>query len=561
MSFTLSSARSRVASLVAFAVTISSLALAGGIAASATPAAASTPAVYDVALGDSLAAGTGASVPANDYVNLIYQHESGRITDLQVQNLACPGATTASMISGPSCGSGTQLGNAEAFLAAHPGQVSFVTIDIGANDILGCVQGTTLDPTCATNVLQTIDTNLTQILSGLEAAYPGIQVFGMNYYDPVLAAWLTGAAGQTAAQQSAVILTQFNTELAQIYASAGFPTADVASTFQSQDFDLTGSFDNQTLPQNVANICNWTHMCVLGDIHANDTGHAAIASTFDPMIDSTIPASPGLAITSADSATAVVGTPFSFTVTTSGPSAPVIKASRLPMGLRLVSNGNGTATISGIPAAYDDGTYAVTITASVTKLPAVTQSFVLTVDNEPVFRSKSRDTAHTGTAISYSVITLHGYPVPTITTTSTLPAGVTLTDNGNGTATLGGTPGPAAGGMYPITFTATNGIVAPVTQMFNLTVDQAPVITSAGSDAVTAGSAMTPFTVTDTGFPLPTLRASGLPAGVKLTDNKNFTGTIAGTPKIAAAGNHTVTITASGRAGSTTQTFSLTVDP
>jgi len=97
--------------------------------------------------------------------------------------------------------------------------------------------------------------------------------------------------------------------------------------------------------------------------------------------------------------------------------------------------------------------------------------------------------------------------------------------------------------------------------MFNLTVDQAPVITSAGSDAVTAGSAMTPFTVTDTGFPLPTLRASGLPAGVKLTDNKNFTGTIAGTPKIAA---RVTTRSRSHRIGQGrihTQTFSLTVDP
>jgi len=127
------------------------------------------------------------------------------------------------------------------------------------------------------------------------------------------------------------------------------------------------------------------------------------------MIDSTIPASPGR-ITSADSATAVVGTPFSFTVTTSGPRLP---SSGLPL-----TNGPGcqqrqwNATISGIPAAYDDGTYAVTITASVTKLPAVTQSFVLTVDNEPVFRSKSRDTAHTGTAISYSVITLTAIRCP-----------------------------------------------------------------------------------------------------------------------------------------------------
>ena len=50
------------------------------------------------------------------------------------------------------------------------------------------------------------------------------------------------------------------------------------------------------------------------------------------------------------------------------------------------------------------------------------QAFSLTVDNSPIFKSKPRYLAHTGTAFSYPVTTDYGYPFPTITTTSPLPA-------------------------------------------------------------------------------------------------------------------------------------------
>ena len=93
----------------------------------ATAVDAVTPVEYDVAMGDSLGAGTGASVPANDYVNLVYQHELALHPGLQVMNLSCGGATTGSVINGPGCSfaTGTQLGDAEAFLRAHAGHIPF----------------------------------------------------------------------------------------------------------------------------------------------------------------------------------------------------------------------------------------------------------------------------------------------------------------------------------------------------------------------------------------------------------------------------------------------------
>jgi len=53
---------------------------------------------------------------------------------------------------------------------------------------------------------------------------------------------------------------------------------------------------------------------------------------------------------------------------------------------------------------------------------------------------------------------------------------VTFTDNGDGTASLAGTPGAGTGGTYPITFTAGNGILPNATQSFTLMVNQGAVL-------------------------------------------------------------------------------------
>ena len=202
------------------------------------------------------------------------------------------------------------------------------------------------------------------------------------------------------------------------------------------------------------------------------------------------------------------------------------------------------------------------ITAAVQGETTAVQSLTFAVDNVPVYKSKATYTAHVGTAFSYPITTVYGYPVPTITTTSSLPGGVHLVDNGNGTGALTGTPGPMTGGIYTITVASTNGIGPAVDQTFTLVVYQAPAITSANNDTVATGVAMTPFTVTFTGYPLPKIRASGLPAGVALTNNLNNSGTIAGIPRSTdRTGAYNVTLSVSGKSGVTTQAFTLTVTP
>jgi len=71
---------------------------------------------------------------------------------------------------------------------------------------------------------------------------------------------------------------------------------------------------------------------------------------------------------------------------------------------------------------------------------------------------------------------------------------------------------------------------------------------------------MTPVTVSYSGYPAPKLTASALPTGLHLVNNFNGTVTISGTPGAKdAPGTDTVNITASRKAGISSQSFPVTV--
>ena len=65
--------------------------------------------------------------------------------------------------------------------------------------------------------------------------------------------------------------------------------------------------------------------------------------------------------------------------TTGFPTADAERDRHVPSGVTFVDNGNGTATLSGTPAAGTGGTYPLTITAP-TAWPDATQNFTLTVN-------------------------------------------------------------------------------------------------------------------------------------------------------------------------------------
>ena len=168
-------------------------------------------------------------------------------------------------------------------------------------------------------------------------------------------------------------------------------------------------------------------------------------------------------ITSADHTNFPIGGSGSFTVTATGYPLPAITYSgALPGNVTLVDHGDGTATLSGSPAV---GNYQFVLIASNGFLPNAQQTFTLTVSQAPAITSANHTTFTVGSAGSFTVTTT-GNPVPGITYTGTLPTGVSFTNNGNGTATLNGTP--STNGTYNLTITASNGVNPDATQSFTL---------------------------------------------------------------------------------------------
>lgn len=264
-------------------------------------------------------------------------------------------------------------------------------------------------------------------------------------------------------------------------------------------------------------------------------------------------------ITSAAAATAVIGVPFTFTVTSTGyPAATITRTGALPSGITFTNLGNGTATLAGTTSAAPK-VFPITFTA--TNVGGVaTQPFSLTVTRIPQITSSPSATAVLGKPFTFTITTA-GSPTPTIAQTGALPAGITFTNLGNGTATLSGTaPTAAAGHSYPITLTATNNVGA-ATQAFSLTVTRSPGITSSASATAVSGIPFT-FTITTVGSPTPAITRTGtLPSGITFTDLGDGTATLSGKASITAA-EHSfpITFTATNSAGVATQAFTLMVE-
>jgi lysophospholipase L1-like esterase len=244
-------------------------------------------ATYYLSLGDSLAQGfQPIGGPASrrappgynqGYADQLFKLVRGDYTQLREVKLGCGGESTVTFRTGALCQypNGSQLQEAIAFLQANRGKVAFVTINLGANDILsrGPVDG-----------VNDVLANLPTIVGTLKAVAGDVPIIGMNYYEPRIAtAWFqTGSvtAVQAVAGQAALLNAAV---LGAIYAFFGVPVADVQSAFSLTDVTLVGG-----VPRNVLQVCAWTWMCAGEphgpDIHANDEGYGVIARAFLPHL-------------------------------------------------------------------------------------------------------------------------------------------------------------------------------------------------------------------------------------------------------------------------------------
>jgi len=178
--------------LLVLSVPVMVAVLVAGYALTSDSSYSTEPLPEYLALGDSLGWGYGASDPATKgYVPLFrdfLESEDALDTDLFLNNLSIPGATSTSLIS-------AQLPTAVAELEARNGDadpdndVVVVTIDIGGNDLLAllsvCSGGFT--PECQTAIVTTFTTfsfNFDFTLGELRtAAGPDTPIIAMTYFN------------------------------------------------------------------------------------------------------------------------------------------------------------------------------------------------------------------------------------------------------------------------------------------------------------------------------------------------------------------------------------------
>jgi VCBS repeat-containing protein len=161
------------------------------------------------------------------------------------------------------------------------------------------------------------------------------------------------------------------------------------------------------------------------------------------------------------------------------------------------------------------------------------------------FTSANNTTFVAGQFNSFQVV-VTGKPTPALTEEGNLPAGVSFADNGNGTGTLSGTPGPNTSGTYDIVFHADKNKPHHISQSFTLTV-VCPGITVT-NPSVTTGTAGTAFsqTFTQSGGQLPVtfvLNSGTLPTGLSLSTS----GVLSGTPT--QSGTFPITVKVTDNAG------------
>lgn len=251
--------------------------LAGTTSAGASSEHFNPPKHFYLALGDSLAYGfqqakfnsefphIDASTFNTGYVDDLGSLLSNVSSSIQTVNLGCPGETTASYFVGcryealgfplHTSYAASQEAAALALLKAHPGQVSPITLDNGANDVTPCLSSP--DPNCFPNAVAAVGANLDTALAHLRAAAPNAEIIVMEYYDPFAAAFPTSLA-----------TTQLlNQAIAGAAAAHGARLADAFGPF------------NLAQPQ-PATLCSLTFFCATGDVHATDLGYAVIAQQF-----------------------------------------------------------------------------------------------------------------------------------------------------------------------------------------------------------------------------------------------------------------------------------------
>jgi hypothetical protein len=205
-------------------------------------------------------------------------------------------------------------------------------------------------------------------------------------------------------------------------------------------------------------------------VFTNNAG--SVATSAAVLTVQTVP----LVTTNPSSQTVTAGQTATLTADASGNPTPTVQWQVSSDGGESFSNLflalSTTLTLSNVQYSQNGYLYRAIFTNSVGT--ATTTAATLTVQATPTILSGTSATYTVGQNGNFTV-SATGSPVPILTASGSLPSGITFTDNGNGTATLGGVPAAGMMGTYRFTNLAHNGVGSDFTQNFTLTVNSVSV--------------------------------------------------------------------------------------
>lgn len=240
------------------------------------------PGPYYLALGDSIAYGiqpdkVDAGLPPSGfdtgYVDVFAARLRALDPSIRVVNYGCPGESTVTFTAGGcpwltggrrlhDAFRGSQMSAALAFLEAHRGKVSPITVTLWANDVaalsaacrdsLACVQAR------APQALSAFASRLSSILRNLRAAAPAAEII------------VTGAWNNNVAQlaKTNALYRSLNAAIARAAAGARARFAETLAVFNP-----AGGIEGEK-----SRICAFTFTCAQDDGHPTNAGYRAIAA-------------------------------------------------------------------------------------------------------------------------------------------------------------------------------------------------------------------------------------------------------------------------------------------
>ncbi|HEX8521947.1 MAG TPA: putative Ig domain-containing protein, partial [Tepidisphaeraceae bacterium] len=383
---------------------------------------------------------------------------------------------------------------------------------------------------------------------------------------------------------------KFTLNVAPINHAPTFSSNGITSATSEQVYTYnitTTDSDGDAVHLNAQKIPSWLSFTDNGDGTATLTGTPTNANVGSHLIEikisdyqplnswdvqsfiidvSAINHAPTFSSTASTSATADQGYTYNITATDLDGDPINFDKLQLPTWLKLVDYMEGTAILSGTPHNVDAGANQIKLSVTDGEGSRV-QVFtidVAAVNHKPVFSSQATTDVLSESKYSYTIKTSDEDGDALTISAQTLPAWLTFTDNGDGTATLKGTPTNASKGANAVVLKVSDGDLSD-TQSFSVDVqaiNHLPIFTSTAVTAATSESVYTyNIKTTDTDGDAVTITAATLPAWLTLTDHGNGTATLTGTPTNANKGANAITIFVTDKGQNVPQQFTIDVTP